>query len=512
MAEHTSTSSGDVTGLPVIAADEDLEKKCSELVAALERSEKVRLQFRQVAEALKRKVADLEAELATLQDAQSGSLSIADLESQVVDLRERKQELEKTETFVRQCRIEAEDALLESSQEVNALRDSLETSEAALAKVREESASKEANWVVRYNVLDSRLRSSVSAELLQDNEAEIKRLDNEVSAAQEECKRLRTAVTENWNKSMTNGVGTMEPYIEASLNSSTGWNTEELERLDTMQAELENLLSVQKASTSEVRRIQHLERTNAALEEKLRVLADKHAQLKCSAVDLRDEGKNMREALTCQNEQFLKRIIDLTDERKSVKADREKLLKENVEMQSEIENLRPRVKELVGFEGLNRRLEAERQALAEEVERLRATNTALCAFVLGDDANNKKDAMKTTGSETGTAEDSIKMVLKLTKRLRERDQAHSVEQDKMLERIQDLERTNMQRNVLSFGSGGAKASATKTQPARSNSSATSWITSLGGSLLRTSTPEPPPPQGVAAQLRGGLDTMREWLP
>merc|ERR1719281_2088592 len=85
---------------------------------------------------------------------------------------------------------------------------------------------------------------------------------------------------------------------------------------------------------------------------------------------------------------------DLTDERKSAKADCEKLLNECVAIQGELEHLRRREKELLGLEGLNRRLEADRQALSAEVERLRATNTALCAQVFGEDYDDQDESMQ----------------------------------------------------------------------------------------------------------------------
>ena len=75
----------------------------------------------------------------------------------------------------------------------------------------------------------------------------------------------------------------------------------------------------------------------------------------------------MREVLVSQNEKFMQQIEDLTDERKSVNADREKLISECADLHAQIEEVRNRNAELLGFEGLNRRLDAERQALSSEV-------------------------------------------------------------------------------------------------------------------------------------------------
>lgn len=520
---------------------EDLQKKYKEQQAALERSEKVRVQLRQVAEALQKKVTDLEAQVVVASQSQaappnaSTTSSASDTDSQLVQcslaaLKERVQELEERQANEKQLREKAESALhelrLSSQKELDALRGSLGAAEAALAKAVEEAALKEVEWNESYSTLENRLRCMVAVELLQQTEAENKRLSSELSSTQDECQKLRAALADNWAK----GADAMQQAASHSTQHdsdlSNGTNSvQELVRLNALQEELESLASLQKQSSCEVSRIQQLERTNASLEQKLQQLAEKNAELRSRDIDLEDEGQAMREVLVSQNEQFIQKIDDLTEERKSIKADREKLLNECVTMQGEVEHLRKREKELLGFEGLNRRLEGERQALSAEVERLRATNTALCAQVFGEElANDDTDAMqmmrgmKPMGADgANVAEDSMQMVLKLQKRLTEREEAHWQERQKLQERLQEMERANMRQGANSLGSGGTKAPAA--QAAASNGrGGRSWVATLGGGIGRPARPEPEP-QGadrVIAQVKGGLssglNTMRDWLP
>merc|ERR1711924_544170 len=98
--------------------------------------------------------------------------------------------------------------------------------------------------------------------------------------------------------------------------------------------------------------------------------------------------------------------------------------------------------------------------------------------------------MKTMSSEGATvAEDSTQMVLKLQKCLAEREERHWAEREKLLERIQQLERTNMQQTVKS------QTSMAQTKAGKS------WVTNFGGGIHR----KEPEPKGVAAQIRGGLN-------
>lgn len=498
-------------GYPTEKNREDLVQKSREQQVAFERSEKVRLQLRSVAEQLQNKVSDLEAQLTPQK---------SDLELEIAALEEQIEGFEKREEEQKQRRAQVEAETKQNSEQVDALRKLVASAEAQVMQAKEEAASKDAEWAEKHSAMESKLGGppgSIDAELLQKTEAENARLKNELTSTDEECKRLRAALAENWahtadTVSVINEFGL--PSVE--VNSSEA----EPVRQSTTQADRGHSASVPEASASEqCQRIQHLERVNGTLEAKLKVLVERNAYLQSGALDLQDEGKTMREVLMHKNEQFLKRLDELTDERKAVKADREKLLTECVDLQGDLENLRTREKELLPFEGLHRRLEAERQALSAEVERLRATNTALCAQVFGEEQNDAEERM-TRGSEDGVvAEDAnveqLQMVLKLHKRLTNRKDTHWAEREKLLERIQELERATMQHSMTSLDAraDGGKASQKKAEPSSSSASGRSWVTNLGGGIMRPPVKEEP--QGidkVAAQLRGSLNSMKDWLP
>lgn len=232
----------------------------------------------------------------------------------------------------------------------------------------------------------------------------------------------------------------------------------------------------------------------------------------------------MREVLVSQNETFLKKIDDLTEDRKAAQADRHKLLQECADLQEQIESMREREARLNGLEGTNRRLEAERQALAAEVERLRATNTALCAQVFGemapssdgDEAMQMMQGKRPMSSEGGTvAEDSLAMVLQLQKRLGDAQDKHWEERQRLQDRIQELERVNSRQAVNNLNNS-AKAQAPQPKD-KAPAAPRSWVASLGSGIRApTARAEPKPapqgPEAMAAALRGGLTRLGDMLP
>merc|ERR1712224_294101 len=149
---------------------------------------------------------------------------------------------------------------------------------------------------------------------------------------------------------MAGGDDVMQPSKDAVSNGFQGTSVADVARLVPLQLDPDENVFVEKAPESENQRIVELQRVNAALELELRTLAKKNAKLQSGALDLQDEGKTMRAVLTTQNETLIQKMADLTDERKSVKENHEKILSECAGMHAELEDLRCRQKQWAGLE------------------------------------------------------------------------------------------------------------------------------------------------------------------
>ncbi|CAK0850739.1 unnamed protein product [Prorocentrum cordatum] len=130
---------------------------------------------------------------------------------------------------------------------------------------------------------------------------------------------------------------------------------------------------------------QPLEDFNAQLEGRIKQLEEEIAQLRTGAVDLASEEELLREAVVQQSETSLRRVEDLTDERKTADADRRQLLATAAELLGQVDAAETRVGRRESLESQCKRYEDDSQVLSSEVERYQRTNDALCQQVFGED-------------------------------------------------------------------------------------------------------------------------------
>merc|ERR1719428_193419 len=156
------------------------------------------MQLRKEGETLQRRAADLEAQVAA--QALENSSRTSNLEAKSAALKERLQDLEKREDKDKELQRDALAEAAQNSQQQDELRNSLATAEAAVAGIKEQSASKEATWAQNCSALEKRLREQAAPDALQRSEAEMDKLNDELSALQEECKNLRAALAESWSQ------------------------------------------------------------------------------------------------------------------------------------------------------------------------------------------------------------------------------------------------------------------------------------------------------------------------
>jgi len=287
--------------------------------------------------------------------------------------------------------------------------------------------------VDRHESASSRARSMVSAEALERVMCEAKEIRGQLEEQQVEAARLRESLADSW---AARAAGPDIPEDTEAASSGSG----ELQALEGMEEELKWLSRMQQAAQAEVHHLQHLERTEVALQSQLRAVSEEKAALQSDRVDLGDAGSAMREAIASQSEGYIKRVGCLEEERKRQDSDRIKLISECADLQARLDDIAPELEPLSDLESRHAKLESEQRRLADESKRLRIINAALGAQLMGATGS----PMGSDDEGSAAVSDAINRILELHKRFVERQEAHSTERQKLADRIRTLERENAQ--------------------------------------------------------------------
>lgn len=201
----------------------------------------------------------------------------------------------------------------------------------------------------------------------------------------------------------------------------------------------------------------------------------------------------MREVLVQQNENLLQKVEDLTEERRTADHDRKQLLSRTADLLAEVDKAEARIKAKPAVESDIKSMEASRQTLVVEVERLRRTNDALCHQVLGEDAegvfagclepNSAMSSLAPASADSqelyaevgrlvhgqllrGSSGDSVQadasaLALRLQQTLAEREEAFWVERQRLSDRVTALERTRGGRTSAMLKEYGKTVQGTK---------------------------------------------------
>lgn len=446
----------------------------------LQRSLRVQQQLRAVAESLSKRcdeIADGNEKIRAVQVQESPDWTrCKSLEEQVQELQfavelaiERHTELEAqvAERRGRHAKMAGKEDALRQALAQAAMR-SCDLQESELrAESRRQAANDEA-------------RSLVTRESLLRAERDALRERDRLCEQEAETARLRQTLADTWaSRSLDEGL-----KVEDNLDS--------LKVLDGVEEELKWLSEMQREASNEVHRLQHLERTEASLHAKLKTASEEKASLQSARIDLGDAGNALREAIASQSEGYVRRVGGLEEARRTADVDRVKLITEIADLQARLDAMTPELATLSSVEGRYAKLEAERQALVVESQRLRDVNVALGAQLLGDDG----PAM--AGHDEGMAgiTEAVSRVLQLQLRLIERQEAQDAERQKLAERIRALEREASQPEALP-----AKTSGFGRGKQKEGSGAPSSGVSETQSALASAT----------SMLRGGFSRLRDRL-
>jgi len=268
----------------------------------------------------------------------------------------------------------------------------------------------------------------------------------------------------------------------------------ELKNLDSMEEELKWLAEAQQRNSAEVRRMTHLENSEAALHAQLKQLSEQKAALQSTLVDVGDSGRAMREAMASQSEDYIRRVGGLEDERRIADTDRKKLLQDCADMQARLSAMAPELESIMAVEQKHRDLQTEKEELTEENKRLQEINAVLHAQLLGGlepvdlGCGNSDDGAAAMGEMLG-------QLVRLVRRFVERSESHNVEKMKLSDRIRMLEREAAQSDIAAVEENVTPASAAGRHATSRNQGADE----AGGGTLAA----------ASSVLKGGLGRLRD---
>lgn len=385
----------------------------------LERSEKVQRQLRDVLEMLAKRGAELAAGNAQLRDQAEARADPGHerLKQQVGERRVQCEDIERqhgallAEVAAQRRQTEEAEKLAEERRAGSV------AAEAAAERLERERREADA----RREEASVRARSMVSGETLGRVSEEADLLRGRLEEQEAEAARLRQALMDSW--------AARGDLSEAQPKSA-------LQDLDGVEEELRWLARMQQESAADNHRAQSLERQEVVLQSKVRELSEEKAALQSARVDLGAAGGTMREAIAYQSEGWVKRVDDLEQKRKTTDQDRVKLINEIADAQARLDAIAPELESIEELETRHAGLQGDRRRLTDESQRLRDVNGALGVLLLGS------DAPPGTGGEgdAGAVAQALTRVLQLMKRLNERQGAQSLEKDKLVDRIRELER------------------------------------------------------------------------
>lgn len=453
----------------------------------LTRSERVQQQLQAVQQSLHRRCSDLDTDLQRLRastpldeeaDALGRSIQAAEDSCGTIraELEEQKLEAERAELCTQECAERADTAcktLKETTAAIEALREAHQ-----LAEARHTNALEKA-------------RSMVSPEALRKAEADEAQIQEQLTEQEAETARLRQALMDSW------AARSDEPLDfgdDGTTDDAAEKRGADLKNLDSMEEELKWLAEAQQRSSTEVRRMTHLENSEAALHAQLKELSEEKAALQSTLVDVGDSGKAMREAMASQSEDYIRRVGGLEDERRMADTDRKKLLQDCADMQARLRDMAPELESIVAVEQKHRDLLAERKELDEQNQRLQEINAVLTAQLLG---GLEPAGIGCGGSDDGTAAmgEMLGQLVRLVRRFVERSENHDVEKMKLADRIRMLEREAAQSGIAAVEEQPKPASGA----ARHARSRNQGADEAGGGTLAA----------ASSVLKGGLGRLRD---
>jgi len=315
-------------------------------------------------------------------------------------------------------------------------------------------------------------------------------LQEQVTEQEAETARLRQALMDSWASRTDEPLdfGDGGATDDAAQKRGT-----ELKQLDSMEEELKWLAEAQQRNSAEVRRMAHLENSEAALHAQLKQLSEEKAALQSTIVDVGDSGRAVREALASQSEDYVRRVGGLEDERRIADADRKKLLQDCADMQARLSAMAPELESIVAVEQKHHALLLEKEELNEQSHRLREINAVLGAQLLG--------GLEPSGFGHGDSNEASAMgemlgqLVRLVRRFVERSESHDLEKMKLADRIRMLEREAAQSGIDAVEERATPASAAD----RHASSRKHGADEAGGGTLAAAT----------SVLKGGLGRLRD---
>jgi len=420
---------------------EEWRQRVKEQRARLNQSARARGELRMAITELQQRVAALTQEKERL----SKGCAEADVAARCAALQKELEHLREARATAEQEALQAEGdleaakaATAERAAAASAAVSDLEVAKAELSRAKcDVTAVQEA--VV---AAEARLHSMVAVGNLQAQEAEIRRVKEEIAASDREARQLRLALA------------------EAISSGADLPNT------------LKELEFLKESTAAATKRMQAVEAVNAQLQARLLQVNEDIRELRKGAIDLKSEGELMREVIVEQSEQLLRRVEDLTDERKTADADRKQLLATTADLLASVEREEARIAQAPEHETACANLEGTRPNLVAEVERLRRTNDAMCQQVLGEDSEGpfagtlRRASVVLAGDEDGLHEevarlvrgqqllqassqgrtganvqlDAAQLALRLQQALAEREESFWVERQRLSDRVMTLER------------------------------------------------------------------------
>lgn len=454
---------------PELAAEIlEWQQKVQVLKEQSERSDRSRTELRGAVEAQQWKVASLTSEKDKLAQGGAAEEIAAEKSNVEVQLGLVEEEFQAARTGLKE-----QEALL-AAAEAKALEAAQRAVELRLRFEREEREKRELEEAAKQmqdeaEAAEARLHGMVEAAAVQQHEVVARERREALRTVDRESRQLRVALAE-------------------ALSSGADLPTA-----------LEELEVLRQSAEAARQRIQALEELNAQLEERLVQLDSEIAGLRKGTLDLKGEEDLMREVIIQQSEKLLRKVEDLTDERRTADADRQQLLTWAAGLQAKVEAGEARIARRDELQAHCATLEASRVTVAAEVERLRRTNDALCQQVLHDESegllagvlssetvlsgedgairdeiNRLVRGQLLISTQAGSVKaDAMELALKLQQLLAEREEAFWVERQQLSDRVAALERAR----------GGRTGSLLRQYDATARGAAAASICSSGGATV-----------------------------
>jgi len=448
----------------------------------LQRSERVQQQLREVLATLQKRGYEMAAENDRIRAEAQSDHSFEALREELKSQGEACEAVQQEHGAVLQEVAEhrhAADAQEALAEERSAAAVEAEASAEALEQRRNEADE-------RREQAASRARSMVAAGTLERVSDEARKLQRRLEEQEAEGARLRQALMDSW-------AARADPEEPAST----------LQDLAGVEEELNWLTRMQQESTAELHRTQHLERSEAALQARVRELSEEKAALQSARVDLGTAGGTLRETIASQSEGWVRKVDDLEQQRRMTDGDRVKLINECADLQARLDAIAPQLEGVQELEEKHAKLKAERGRLADESQRLRDVNGALGVLLLGDDA---PPPVAGEGGDAGAVAEALTRVVQLQSRLNDRMEAQALEKQSLADRIRDLERQALQPNgglqAADEKAGGSNSFAPQARGLSSAAHTASGAVPLSGSISSASA-------AVGGALRGGFGRLRD---